>query len=245
MQVAKDESIYAMLPSHAMAQARTEPPSEQRSAEARASGHAPKTLVVFSAVALASLSASLSWLMPPIAHSWRNLFAQPLTALARGLPLDAESHLRGALQTFAPLLASLLLVAGVSSALVLAIVQGFRFRLWPARPRHAFPASGSSRLVTFALIASSTAVVLATCLYDALWMTTNEQVTDVLQDSALRISVALLLVAACDAALARAAFWRSLWMTRQERLDESREAYGSPELRAARERSRRELGKTS
>ena len=54
------------------------------------------------------------------------------------------------------------------------------------------------------------------------------------------MAAVLVLLALVDAALSRAAFWRSLWMTRRERNAEDREAYGSPELRAARERIRRE-----
>jgi flagellar biosynthesis protein FlhB len=55
-----------------------------------------------------------------------------------------------------------------------------------------------------------------------------------------------LLLSACalvDAFLARAAFFRSLWLTRREHREEQREAYGSPELRAERERLRRAYGR--
>ena len=56
----------------------------------------------------------------------------------------------------------------------------------------------------------------------------------------LRLVAVLLLLSLIDAALSRAAWWRSLWMTRRERKAEDREAYGSPELHAARARIRRE-----
>lgn len=233
-----------MLPGHAMAQARTEPPTQQRGAEAYASGHAPRPLLVASAVAIATTSALLAWLGGSIARDLALLFAEPLNAIARGTSFDGAAHVRHALALFAPHLALLSLGALAASALTLAVIQGFRFRLLRSRPRHPFAKIASSRGLVFLLASLGIMIVLGLSIYDALWAT-REELVGVLWRAALRISSALLLVAACDAALARAAFWRSLWMTRQQRQDETREAYGSPAIKAARERVRRELGSSS
>jgi flagellar biosynthesis protein FlhB len=233
-----------MLLTHAMAQARTEAPSEQRSAEAHAFGHVPRTVLVGVAVAFASSSALLSWLHRPLANDLAALLRAPLLALARSDRIDAAAHLRQAFFAFAPQLMLLLLGAGVASALSLAIVQGFRFRVLRAKPRHPFAKPASSRAVTALLTALGTALVIALGIHDALW-TAQQELAAVFMNTALRLSIALLLIAACDAALARAAFWRSLWMTRQQRRDEDRQAFGSPEMKTERERARRELGRRS
>jgi type III secretory pathway component EscU len=82
-------------------------------------------------------------------------------------------------------------------------------------------------------------VVMGSLLRDVFWATRADFGTLVIK-LLTRLALALSALAVIDTAFARAAFFRALWQTRREYTAEQREAYGSPELRAARERVRHE-----
>jgi hypothetical protein len=107
-----------------------------------------------------------------------------------------------------------------------------KLRLDRARPPR------TARALAFSITLVATASVLHASL-----RVTESSLSSLVSSWLIRLAGCLGACALVDAALARAHFFRSLWMTRREHLDELREAYGSPELRSARERVRREVAR--
>jgi flagellar biosynthesis protein FlhB len=219
-----------------MAEAKIHPPSPSRIAEARAAGLAP--LPRLSGLALAILGLLLLRQLAP--ELWRSLGAllrDPLVLWAQGEPAQALVQARALLGQIGRLLALALGFVGAWIALGLALIQGPVF-VWPRRARRPLhgPRPGwlSAALGSLGLLA-----LLAFCLHDALWLT-PETLAPLLSRWGLRLGGLALGLLLLDASLARERFFRALWLTRREQRDEWREAFGAPELRAARAERKRE-----
>jgi flagellar biosynthesis protein FlhB len=221
-----------------MAQARIYPPSEQRIAEARRAGHVPRSSFVAFASLLAVTSCALDgWgdlSLQRLAALWQGL----LEACARGEAQDAGQVLldwvaRGAWLLMALLLALFLTAVGTSLW-----AQGSARRLPLQRLRRGFERANPPRTskVLWSVLVSLLALA---ALYESMRVAPNT-VGPTFSDWLMRLSALTALVAVLDVALARADFMRSLWLTRREHLDDQRDAYGPPELRAERARLRRE-----
>jgi flagellar biosynthesis protein FlhB len=222
---------------HARMAAKIHPPSEQRIAEARGAGLAPRPAIagfVAAFVALAAcarLGGESLWRL--LAELWR----RPLEALAAGDAARAHALARALLAQIGWRLVIALLCVWGCAALVLWLAQGPHFAL-PGRARRPFEPAARGYLAP--LLASLAACALfAASLSPALWLE-PAGVAALLSRFGAYLALLLALAAVIDVASARTAFLRALWMTRQEFKDDNREAYGSPELRGARARLRRE-----
>ncbi len=230
--------LYATLRPDAM-DARTEPPSEQRIAEARARGLVPRTWVLAPALTLAGMSAAAAFAFEPLRAALVGLMTRPLVALAERSSVAPGELLRHALATAGALTAVVLLVGAALSALGIGIAQGLSFCLrMPKAPRRAFAKPEGTRGAVALLAGFSVLAVAASASFAALRASPDDAAA-LLTSFASRLALALLLVGVGDAALARAAFWRSLWTTRRDKRAEDRDAYGSLEMREARERARK------
>ncbi len=221
-----------------MTEAKIHPPSRSRIAEARAAGVLPRPLLVGLSAALCALAACVRAFGATFVDRMARLMRAPLEALTRGdvaLALDLVRH------EIAPLARTLALtLCAIAASVVLAslLAQGAQLG-FARRPQRPFTVPRLS------LTASALAIVglLALCalqLLDALWLAPAEFPAFVAR---LLLQAALLFaaLAVVDAAFARVAFFRALFLTRRELRQEQREAFGAPELRAARARARREL----
>jgi flagellar biosynthesis protein FlhB len=139
---------------------------------------------------------------------------------------------------------ALLVVA--CAALVGVVVQGPVF-VWPRRARRPFERPRPS-YVAAALWCLALCGLLLFSLRDAFWLelasgsgadprASTPLITLLARWWTNATSIALG-VSLVDAGFARAQFFRALWLTRREQRAEMREAYGSPELRAARAQAR-------
>jgi len=115
------------------------------------------------------------------------------------------------------------------------LAQGFVFS-WPQRSRRRFQRARPS-YVGAALWSIAVCGLLLGSVHEALWLE-PAGVSPLLARWWVRASVIALGVALVDASFARVQFFRALWLTRREQQDELREAYGSPQLRAARAQAR-------
>jgi type III secretory pathway component EscU len=184
--------------------------------------------------------------------SWLHFFGRPLALnLVRLLemPLDAFAHNESAaaLRLVAPLIADVLrqvalgaLAVVVSVALGSLLAQGVQLSLPRATTRR-FTAPKLS--LEASLLAIVGLLGLASfSLFDALWL----EPADLLGFAVRGLNQLALLffaLAIIDAAFARAQFFRALYLTRRELREEQREAFGAPELRAARASARRQLSR--
>lgn len=196
--------------------ARPHAPSQQRIAEARASGHVPR-------VPLLRLGGLLGAMA--VAAQQAHGFARELVALLEA-PLSGVDPFAG--------LRALVLRTAWSLAVVLALVLlGSWLAQGPARgarePKFTPQAVDRTASVLFAL---GVLVLLAFFVLDV-------QLLE-LDLATYGWALALLSVAclAIDIAFARARWFASLWMTRREFLDQQRDHGVSPELAAARRRAR-------
>jgi len=221
-----------------MAEAKIHPPSPSRVAEARAAGFAPRPLLVGLSAASFALAALLRLWGPSVSAELSRLLREPLASFERGQGALALGIAAPLLAQLAQKLALCAMAVAASVGLALLLTQGAVFVL-PRRsrqrfvaPKHSFEALGLAALSLLALCAFQ--------LVDALWL-----VPSALPELAVRFLSRLagvwLALALVDAAFARAQFFRALWLTRRELREEQREAYGSPELRAARAALRQTL----
>lgn len=216
-----------------MSQARVHPPSEQRIREARRAGHVPRVPLVSLAASWIALACGLFLLGDGLGTALERAFVRPLEALAAGRPLALPV---AELERVAVSLLALLALAWVALAASIVLAQGPAFGAVPARPR--FPELRAGRTAR-ALFVLGLPVLGAFALERAL-RASERTFVDVLFTFAILVGVLAFACALIDVAFARAAHVRSLWLTRAEHRDEQREAYGSPEARAAREGARRE-----
>jgi len=222
-----------------MADSKIHPPSASRIEEARATGLAPRPLLVGLAGGCSALLLCVAWQASAVIGALRALLQEPLHALAEGRARQAETLAQEALRTLAyqgAITAGALLLGTACAALV---AQGPSFG-WPAasKGRGRFAEPAPARSVPF-LAGIVLVVVAGSLLPDLLWVA-PAGVGAQLPRLVTRVALFLAALAIIDAALARAAFFRALWLSRREQRDEHREAYGSPEIRATRERIRRE-----
>lgn len=222
-----------------MAEARIYPPSEQRLAEARRAGHVPRgSFVVFAAV-LAGVSFSLDGWGMSFLGRLGTLWREWLEGVAHGRVPDASQVLRERVpQLLWPSLASLGALFVIAAGLSFLAQGSARFLPFARVRRHFAPAQPprASKLLWSLLVL----LLAISALYEFVRIAPNTAGSE-LSRWLLRLSALTALVSVLDVALARASFLRSLWLTRREHLDEQREAYGSPEMRAERARLRREL----
>ena len=108
---------------------------------------------------------------------------------------------------------------------------------WPRRTRRSFRRAQVS-LVPRVLLTLALALLLGLGLADAVWLAPSE-LGALLSRWGTRLALLALGLLLLDAALARERFYRALWLTRREQREEWREAYGAPELRAARAEAQR------
>lgn len=221
-----------------MADARVYPPSEQRLAEARGVGHVPRPRLVGLAGALLALALWARSGLPVLTEGVTDLLREPLAQLAQGRLPPARSVVEAA----AALLGSTLLLAlACIFALMVAaqwLGQGFAWgRAAKRRGRLAFeaPKPDPTARVLFALAVSAWS---AGMLFDGLRVARGS-LASVIGTWLHGVVLLLLACALIDAAFARARYFQSLWLTRREVRDQTREAYGAPEVRAERERRRR------
>lgn len=217
-----------------MTGARIYPPSEQRIAEARRAGHVPRTSLVGLAGALSGLALGLFLVGGRIAAACSGLLVSVLGAeerLRAGLAVQLVTEICSALMW-------LLACAGLGALIFGALGQGIALRVPFSRPRRPFPRSAAPRTTKF-LAAFAVVGVGAAALSEGM-TATPASLVELLFRFLVHVAAVFCACALVDAALARTGYFRSLWLSRREHLDEQREAYGSPEIRAARARLRNE-----
>lgn len=221
-----------------MASARPYPPSEQRLAEARESGHAPRLALVAICTSVIVLALMGVLALPRL---WRALISFVRVAwIAVGsgrapFAHAAFSRLQGELLGF--LTGGLLGVVG-AVALACVLGRGAHFGFVPTRGASRFARLARGREAPFLWVLGLVACA-GFALEDVAILEPGELTTRAL----IWLETVALLSLACallDVAFARARFFASLWMTRRELLDEQRVAHGAPELRALRARLLRE-----
>jgi flagellar biosynthesis protein FlhB len=214
-----------------MAEAKIHPPSPSRVAEARAAGLAPVTTLVGVAGGVTALALAGRELLPRAWRSLGRLTELPLQALAQADVARAQQLARVQLVELAATLAWCALVVLLCVSVGLVVAQGFAF-VWPRRARRPFTPAKPGYLAPV-LWALALCLVLVASLPDAFWVT-PAQLPALLTRFLGRLALAALGLSLVDAALGRERFFRSLWLTRREQRDEQREAFGAPEMRAAR-----------
>jgi hypothetical protein len=223
-----------------MAEAKIHPPSPSRIAEARAAGLAPLPRLSGLALAVLGLLLLQRQLAPELWRGLGALLRGPLALLTRGDPAQALVEAGALLGQLGQQLALALGFVTAWTALGLALIQGPVF-VWPRRARRPLQGPRPSWL-SAALGSLGLGALLAFCLVDALWLT-PEALAPLLSRWGLRLGGLALGLLLLDAAVARERFFRVLWLTRRQQRDAWREAFGAPELRAARaERKRDEHG---
>jgi type III secretory pathway component EscU len=221
-----------------MTEAKIHPPSRSRVADARAAGLAPRPLLVGLSAALFALASCVHSFGRSVAQDLATLLSAPLDALAHG-----ES--RAALDPIAPVIGRLLrTTAGAMLGVAVCVVLGLLLAQGSA---FAFPRANTRRLAAprVSLEATLLAIVglLVLCsfaLFSALWLEPM-QWPDFGARFLRQLAALFLGLAIVDAAFARTAFFRALFLTRRELREEQREAYGAPELRAARATARQQI----
>lgn len=215
-----------------MAEAKIHPPSPQRVVEARRSGLVPRAPLVGPVAAVLALFLFGRLFVPTLVAQLEALFRRALDAGTHGVSgAEAWALVAPIAFSMAELLGAVFLVTVAASLLA----QGPHFA-WPKRPRKPFTRARKSRTASL-LAALLVPLVALSLLPRALWIE-PEELGDLLLSALGRLSALLLTLALIDVAFARTRFLRALWLTRREQRDEQREAYGAPELRAAREHAR-------
>jgi flagellar biosynthesis protein FlhB len=222
-----------------MSQARIHPPSEQRIAQARRAGHVPRAAITGAIAGLLGAALGLCLWGPRLWSGCTRLLRVSLEATANREPVSGAVWAAEAWRELGVPTLSILFVAWAAAGFFSFLAQGTALFVPSARARQRFPRLRPAR--TAGVLAALAVLVVCACvLPDSL------RVNDFESGAALFVRWCKWLVApllACvvvDVALARARFFRSLWLTRREHLDDQKEAYGSPEIRAFRERIRRE-----
>lgn len=224
-----------------MNSARPYPPSAQRIAEARASGHHPRASLVCGNAALVVALAlgfllGARWFAGLVA-----LFRATMSAWSRADAAGAyrllTRYAHGTLLSCT--LAALGLTLLVTASCVLARgPRGGRARE-PARARFPRLAPGRTAPLLFAL---GLALVTGLSLGEVLALDASS-LLGLASRWAWGVALIAVLTLIVDVAFAQARFYASLRMTRRELLDEQRAAFGAPELRALRQRLLREAQK--
>lgn len=190
-------------------------PSQQRIAEARASGHVPRVplLGLFGLLGLLAVGAGQ---LHGFARELRALIALPLSGA------EPWALLRSLLTRSAWSLAAVwgLLLLGTWLA------QGPAF----GTRRVAFAPLGLDRTATF-LFGAGVLGLLASILWDV-------RLLEISADYGWALALLSVACLAIDIAFARARWFQSLWLTRRQLRDEQREHGVSPEVAAARRRAR-------
>jgi flagellar biosynthesis protein FlhB len=225
-----------------MSQARTYPPSEQRIAAARRAGSGPRVAITGLVGSVLGLCLGLWGWGTALWAQCLALFQGPLAAFSHGEPAVASHWLQHAWLAVGSRLLLILACTWSAASLSLFLAQGPAVALPWARPERRFPTLTPPRTAR-ALAALVVLLVALTLLPQSLRASALPRVDSLFHTWRERLVGLLVACAVVDAALARALFFRSLWMTRREHRDELREAYGSPEIRAARERVRREIAR--
>lgn len=220
-----------------MADSKIHPPSASRVEEARSTGLAPRTVLVGLAGGFLALTLWLAWQGAALAQSLAALLRMPLAELERGRLEGAQAVALATLRGVAWQGVGAVTVIFVCTAGALLVAQGPSVG-WPGKRHTRFDEPRPVRSVP--LLAGVVLVVVLGSLLRELFWATADNLAALLLRLLLRTAFALAALAVIDAAFARAAFFRALWLTRREQRDEQREAYGSPEIRATRERIRRE-----
>lgn len=222
-----------------MAEAKIHPPTPSRIADARAAGMAPRPVLAGLAGTTLALSLVQDELAPRVWMHLRALFQMPLAALADGRAQQAERLAHDAVLALCLELAKLGALIFAAAALGVLWVQGpqFAFR-WGRRARSRFTEPKPSR-VAAALFALSLLLLLAFQSSGVFWLEPPALV-GFISRYWRQLSLLVVVLACVDAGFARARFFRALWLSRRELREEQREAYGAPELRAARSRARSE-----
>lgn len=221
-----------------MTEAKIHPPSHSRIAEARAAGVLPRPLLIALSASLCALAACLRAFGATFAEQLARLISAPHEALTRG---DFALALALAQAAIAPLARSLALtLCAIAAAIVVAslLAQGAQLG-FARRPRRPFTVARLS-FTASALAIVGIAGLCAFQLLDALWLA-PARFPAFAERLLLQCAALFAALAVIDAAFARAEFFRALFLTRRELREEQREAFGAPELRAARARARREL----
>jgi flagellar biosynthesis protein FlhB len=228
---------YATLGANAMTQARTEPPSEARIADARAARHVPRAELVPRASAWCVAVVLLLAFAGQLVNGFQGMVRAALATAAAPERAPLAEPLHGPLTALALGVGILLVALAFFMLLAQATAQGFVFSPRRRRPRRAFGHVSRTSWLSTALGVVALAVVLGTLLHSALRVE-PDSFAALLWAFASRAGLLLVLVSLLDAVLSRASWWRSLHLTRREAADELREAYGSAALHAARERAR-------
>lgn len=221
-----------------MAPPRPFPPSAQRIAEARQSGHVPRPLLVGLAAGFIAVTGGAAVVGPRLAASLQRFLRGSLEALAQGEREAAYGQLAALLGELTGLLALVLALLFAGLLLGCAVAQGKSFGFSRATREARFPKPAGDRTASVLFVLG-----LWACVGAALVELRVATVTDLGELGASlgrRVVLLALATAIVDGALARARFFESLFMSRREQLDEQRAAFGAPELRTARRRLRRE-----
>lgn len=221
-----------------MASARPHPPSEQRIDEARAAGHVPHAPLAGFAGGLLALVPTCFWLAPEVAAHLTDLLERPLLAAARGDSALARAEVGEHVRALLGWAALALGAAFVGVVLASALAQGLAFvRMRRVRARFERMAPSRAASLLFCLgLALATGLAL-----DDVGRLRPQQLAARAESWAVTLCLLALGCGVVDAAFARARWFASLFMTRRELLDEQRDAFGDPALRAARARARREV----
>ena len=222
-----------------MASARPYPPSAQRIAVARASGHVPRpALVALGSVWLTTMFVLWAY-GAHLLHELATLFRSTVELCGRGDSALARAAVWSWVISASQSFALIALAAFVSIALSLAFAQGASHAGRRAL-RVRFAKLEVSRTAG-ALLSLSLLLTTAIALAELPLL----EISDLAAFALRWASYAALFTLFCtfiDVAFARARFFRSLWMTRAELRDEQRSAFGAPELREARRRSQNTAG---
>jgi flagellar biosynthesis protein FlhB len=221
-----------------MTEAKIHPPSRSRITEARASGVLPRPLLIGVSAALFAVASTVRSAGPFVARELEALLRAPLDAFAQGE--SAPQLARVAPQIAGLMRASALSLISVATCVIVGalLAQGAQLG-FGLRNRRRFSAPKLS--IEASLLAIVGALGLgAFNLIDALWLEPTA-FPAFAQRLCTQLAALFLALALIDAAFARAAFFRALFLTRRELREEQREAFGAPELRAARAKARQYL----
>jgi flagellar biosynthetic protein FlhB len=245
-------------------QERTEQPTARRLRKARDEGQVPRSAeapaagVVIGALLVITLSGS--WMAQRLADHFASGFRFDRKTLDQpALMMTAfADQMSSAFVAILPVLGVTLLMAIVGSV----ASGGLLFAAAAAAPRAAKlnPMTGLKRMFgTHAAVELGKALLKFTLVGGALWLTLRMRMQDILSigemalepamaltgtlllQSALTVSMALLLIALIDVPWQRYSFTKRMRMTRQEIKDEMKDMEGRPEVKAQIRRRQREM----
>ncbi len=246
------------------AQDRTEQPTARRLSKARDEGQVPRSPeVAAAAVVIAALLTFLmagGWMAQRLAGHFASGFVFDRKTLERPLLMPAyfADQLLAAFVVVLPVLVITAVVAVVASGLT----GGFNFAPKAVSPRGSKlnPLQGLKRMFgPHAGVELIKALLKFSLVSGALWITVSLRMPELLKvgemalepamglagqviaESVLAVSLALVLIAAVDAPYQRYAFIKRMRMTKQEVKDEMKDIEGRPEVKAKIRQRQREL----